>query len=292
MHSAQRRQRERKAASSWAPGGRTRPGRLTARATPVPKSTAAPTPAPMATTASRRPGSYGAHGPGRPTPSVMPAGLGQATRQSRHIVHSEVTTRAPEAPVSIASWRQAPAQAPQLPQCAGGERAQHLHLGHQSQQRAERAQVAAPEPVGEQAEQDDSEQHQEQQHGLLVARLDGRQHRAAEGALHPGDGAGRRPPRQAQPLERVDDEHEAGDHRRRQRAREQRQRVEHEQREVLERGEDDDRAEQHVLDPAEAARQGRPAPAAGRGSAASRAGCRAGRSSRTTRGRGGASGRA
>ena len=119
-------------------------------------------------------------------------------------MHSELTSRAgggvtapfaaallaARPPISIASSRQAVAQAPQAPQPSLDHRAQQLDLGDQPEQGAQRAQVAAPEAVGEHVQQDDREQHEEQRDCLLVARLDGRQHGAAEGLLDP---AGRRP---------------------------------------------------------------------------------------------------
>ena len=101
------------------------------------------------------------------------------------MVHSELTTlggrratrlrrraAAPRPPTSIAPRRQAVAQAPQAPQPSPTTGPQQLHLGDQPEQGAQRAQVAAPEAVGERVQQDDREEHEEQRDPLLVARLD------------------------------------------------------------------------------------------------------------------------
>ena len=92
-HAPQRMQLERKAPSSCTPGGRISRAGLSLFHHPVPSRITLPTPAVAAVRNCRRPGSYSRHGPAcTRAPTRIDSSAGQATRQSRHTVHSEVTT--------------------------------------------------------------------------------------------------------------------------------------------------------------------------------------------------------
>ena len=119
-----------------------------------------------------------------PVPASCRSRVGQATRQSRHIVHSEVMTRAGAAPLapplrpptSIASSSAGGGAGAAGAAAVAHDRAQQLDLGDEAEQRPERAEIPAPEAVGDRIEQDHGEEQEEQRDPLLVAWLDGRQH--------------------------------------------------------------------------------------------------------------------
>jgi hypothetical protein len=87
-------------------------------------------------------------------------------------------------------------------------------LGEQTEQAAERAQVAAPETVGQRIEGDDAQEQHGEKDGLRVVRLDHRQHVAAQMGLDPVDGRLQEADVQHAGLELGDGEVEAGDDRR------------------------------------------------------------------------------